>query len=101
LGVLADWKGISERTGRDDLVFYSKGRDGRIGTVDLSTGFKNFLKTLTENGDGEGLRLSSENKARTLYSLRHFYAVSRLKQGVDVVCPPRSGPPIGLDSTRF
>jgi len=31
-----------------------------------------------------GLRLSQDGKARTLYSLRHFYAVSRLKQGVDV-----------------
>ena len=30
------------------------------------------------------MRTSSDGKARTLYSLRHFYAIQRLKQGVDI-----------------
>jgi hypothetical protein len=52
--------------------------------VDLSTGFKNFLKTLYVEGGSDGMLLSSAQKPRTLYSLRHFYAISRLRQGVDV-----------------
>ena len=35
-------------------------------------------------GTAEGLRTSSDGTARTLYSLRHFYAIQRLKQGVDI-----------------
>ena len=35
-------------------------------------------------GRAEGLRTSSNGKARTLYSLRHLYAIQRFKQGVDV-----------------
>jgi hypothetical protein len=30
------------------------------------------------------LRLSVDGKARTLYSLRHFFAIQRLQQNVDV-----------------
>ncbi len=84
LGVLEEWKAVSQRTEKDDLVFYSAGRNGEIGTVDLSTSFKNFLKTLPVEGGSDGMLLSSAQKPRTLYSLRHFYAISRLRQGVDV-----------------
>ena len=53
-------------------------------TVDVSVAFKKFLMRVDyEKRDG-GLRLSQDWKARTLYSLRHFFAISRLKQGVDV-----------------
>jgi hypothetical protein len=75
---------VSRNAEKDDLVFYSAGRNGEIGTVDLSTGFKNFLKTLYVEGGSDGMLLSSAQKPRTLYSLRHFYAISRLRQGVDV-----------------
>ncbi len=84
LGVLEEWKAVSQRTEKDDLVFYSAGRDLEIGTVDLSTSFKNFLKTLSIEGGRDGMLLSAAQKPRTLYSLRHFYAISRLRQGVDV-----------------
>ena len=63
--------------------FYSE-RDGEVGQVDLSTAFKTFLKNIEHEGRAEGLRTSSDGKARTLYSLRHFYAIQRLKQGVDI-----------------
>lgn len=81
--VLEAYKSISGKTGSDDLVFYSE-RDGEVTEVDLSTAFKSFLKSIGVEGRAEGLRMSSDGKARTLYSLRHFYAIQRLKQGVDV-----------------
>ena len=83
IGVLDAFKGISNRTAGNDLIFYSE-RDGEVTDIDLSTAFKNFLKGIEFEGRGEGLRTSIDGKPRTLYSLRHFYAIQRLKQGVDV-----------------
>ena len=83
IGVLDDYKAISGRTDSSDLIFYSE-RDGGVTDIDLSTAFKNFLKGIACEGRAEGLRTSADGKARTLYSLRHFYAIQRLKQGVDV-----------------
>ena len=83
IGVLDDYKAISGRTDGSDLIFYSE-RDGVVTDIDLSTAFKNFLKGIACEGRAEGLRTSADGKARTLYSLRHFYAIQRLKQGVDV-----------------
>ena len=83
IGVLDSFKEVSGRTDNDDLLFYSE-RNGEVSVIDLSTAFKNFLKSIDYKGREEGLRTSSDGKARTLYSLRHFYAIQRLKQGVDV-----------------
>jgi integrase len=84
IGVLDEYKEASKHTGANDLIFYSENKKGEISTVDLSVSFKNFLRRCEYEGREEGLRLSHEGKARTLYSLRHFYAVQRLKQSVDV-----------------
>ena len=83
IGVLDEFKKKSGRNASNDLIFYSE-RDGEVGEVDLSTAFKTFLKNIDHEGREEGLRTSSDDKARTLYSLRHFYAIQRLRQGVDV-----------------
>jgi integrase len=83
IGVLDEFQKISGRIASNDLIFYSE-RDGEVGEVDLSTAFKTFLKNIDHEGRAEGLRTSSDDKARTLYSLRHFYAIQRLKQGVDI-----------------
>jgi integrase len=83
IGVLDEFKKVSGRNANDDLIFYSE-RDGEVGEVDLSAAFKTFLKNIDHEGRAEGLRTSSDGKARTLYSLRHFYAIQRLKQGVDI-----------------
>lgn len=83
IGVLDEFKKISGRNASNDLIFYSE-RDGEVGEVDLSTAFKTFLKNIDHEGREEGLRTSSDDKARTLYSLRHFYAIQRLKQSVDI-----------------
>ena len=84
IGVMDEYKEASKHTGANDLIFYSENGKGEISTVDLSVSFKNFLRRCEYEGREEGLRLSHEGKARTLYSLRHFYAVQRLKQSVDV-----------------
>ena len=81
--MLDDYKKVSGRTDSNDLIFYSE-RDGEVGEVDLSTAFKTVLENIDHEGRAEGLRTSSDDKARTLYSLRHFFAIQRLKQGVDV-----------------
>ena len=82
--VLNDYKEASSMTEDEDLIFYSSRKDGSIEPVDLSTQFKTFLKRCPYKDRPEGLRLSTDNKARTLYSLRHFYAIQRLQQNVDV-----------------
>lgn len=84
IGVLTEYKEISDYTEPDDLVFYSQMKTGEIGEVDLSTNFKTFLRRCEYKGREEGLRLSSNGKPRTLYSLRHFFAIQRLIQNVDV-----------------
>ena len=64
----------------EDLVFFSiiKG-ERRI--VDLSVSFKTFLmKCEYQNREG-GLRYAHDGSARTLYSLRHYYATDRLTEG--------------------
>ena len=83
IGVLEAYKEVSNRTDGHDLIFYSE-RDDEVGEIDLSTAFKTFLKSIDHEGRAEGLRTSSDGKARTLYSLRHFYAIQRLKQSVDI-----------------
>ena len=84
IGILDEFKEASKHTGQNDLIFFSENKDGYLSTVDLSTSFKNFLRRIEYENRKEGLRISIDNKARTLYSLRHFYAVSRLKQNVDI-----------------
>jgi len=84
IGVMDEYKAASKHNGANDLIFYSEQKDGSLSTVDLSVSFKNFLRRCEYEGREEGLRLSKDGKARTLYSLRHFYAIARLKQNVDV-----------------
>jgi len=84
IAVMDEYKALSQYTGDDDLIFYSVKTDGSVGVVDMSANFKSFLRSCDYKDRKEGLRFSKDGKARTLYSLRHFYAVSRLKKGVDV-----------------
>ena len=81
--VINDYKELCEDTADSDLVFFNV-YNGVKSTVDVSVAFKKFLTRVDYEKREGGLRLSHDGKARTLYSLRHFFAVSRLKQGVDV-----------------
>ena len=81
--ILHDFKELCEETSSDELVFFNIYKNIKS-TVDLSVAFKKFLRRVDYDKREQGLRLSHNGKARTLYSLRHFFAISRLKQGVDV-----------------
>ncbi|MDA1024211.1 MAG: hypothetical protein O2817_12855 [Proteobacteria bacterium] len=83
LKVMGKFREISPRNGPNDLIFFSE-KDGDISPADLSVSFKSFLKRVQYEGREEGLRLSADGKPRTLYSLRHFYAIDRLTHGTDV-----------------
>ena len=52
--------------------------------MNLSKQFQTFLTRCPYEDRKEGLHLSADGKSRTLYSLRHFYAIQRLQQNVDV-----------------
>ena len=68
-----------------DLVFGSKRQgEDRLSPVDFSKQFQNFLIRCPYKNRKEGLRFSADGKSRTLYSLRHFFAIQRLQQNVDV-----------------
>jgi integrase len=85
IGVLNEYKEASQHTNDNDLVFYSaREPDEETRPVDLSTNFKTFLKRCPFENREEGLRLSVDGKARTLYSLRHFFAIQRLQQNVNI-----------------
>ena len=85
IGVLDEYKKSSPHTEDNDLVFGSPRDVGdEITPVDLSTQFRNFLTRCPYEDRKEGLRLSADGKARTLYSLRHFFAIQRLQQNVDI-----------------
>ena len=81
--VINDYKDLCEDTAGSDLVFFNI-YHGVKSAVDVSVAFKKFLMRVDYEKREGGLRLSHDGKARTLYSLRHFFAISRLKQGVDV-----------------
>ena len=77
--VLDEYKKESKHTKDSHLVFYNE-KKNRIGPVDLSKNFKTFLKNCEYENRKDGLLYSADGKTRTLYSLRHFYAIQRLKQ---------------------
>lgn len=97
--LIAEWKALCEANGystdNDRLVFFSTQARRKRGSVrqqvdkqevqnqvvDLSTTFKTFLANCNYQNREGGLRFSSKGKARTLYSLRHFYATQRLESG--------------------
>lgn len=96
--LLQQWKELCEQNGyatdNDRLVFFSTNARKQNGSrkkidkhiiqnevVDLATNFKTFLMQCNYQNREDGLRFSSKGKARTLYSLRHFYASQRLESG--------------------
>lgn len=84
IGVLREFRNLSKFDQNSDLIFGRQRADGQIVPVDLSTTFKEFLKKCPYKNRPQGLRMDDNGKPRPLYSLRHFYAVSRLRNHVDV-----------------
>ena len=83
ISVIRSFRDLCEKTAPNDLVFFNEYK-GQRDAVDLSVAFKKFLERVDYEGREGGLRYSQNGKARTLYSLRHWYAISRLKQGMDI-----------------
>lgn len=85
IGVLNEWRDLSEFTEDEDLIFYSAAKAKTEGCVevDMSSNFKAFLKSVPYKNKPDGLLKGEKERARSLYSLRHFYATVRLKKGVD------------------
>jgi integrase len=78
------WKKHTEFSGKEDLIFYNTDTDGIQKTCDLSTTFRDFLKSMAVEGKKDGLLKNADGEKRTLYSLRHTYATFRLESGVEV-----------------
>lgn len=74
---LIEWKKETEFADDNDLVFYTKDKNGNQKICDVSVSFKTFLTKID-------LLKGSDNKNRTLYSLRHSYATMRLEDGAEV-----------------
>ena len=74
---LIEWKKETEFANDNDLVFYTKDKNGNQKICDVSVSFKTFLTKID-------LLKGSDNKNRTLYSLRHSYATMRLEDGAEV-----------------
>ena len=85
IGVLDEYRKLTPYNNDTDLVFGSKKKgEDSFTPVDLSKQFQTFLTRCPYEHRKEGLRFSADGKSRTLYSLRHFYAIQRLQQNVDV-----------------
>ena len=84
LGVMRNWRELSQFKGDSDLIFYSaaKTHEGCF-EVDMSANFKAFLKSVPYTNREGGLLKGEKGKNRTFYALRHLYATYRLKKGVD------------------
>ena len=74
---LIKWKEETDFADNNDLVFYTKDTNGNQKICDVSVSFKTFLSKI-------GLLKGTDNKSRTLYSLRHSYATMRLEDGAEV-----------------
>jgi len=83
--VLDKWKKETEFGKKTDLVFYSAhyAKHGQR-EVELGNAFKNYLKSVEYEGREDGLYRDKDSNARTLYSLRHWYATKRIEAGTSV-----------------
>jgi len=82
---LKEWRAISRFNGDQDLVWY--GHYSHEGTqspaTDMNKSFQSFLRLVTYKGRTNGLLDDGDNRRRSLYSLRHFYATQRVLNGVE------------------
>lgn len=78
VGYLEKVKEISKFTGPQDYVFASSEGGPR---TDFNKTFTKFLSLIPYEGRAEGLLRDADGDKRTLYSLRHYYATTRLEKG--------------------
>lgn len=73
---MTEWLSISHYKDDQDYVWYGMSKEGEKQKVatDLNKTFQSFLKTVAYKGRQNGLLFDADEKRRSLYSLRHFYA---------------------------
>lgn len=82
---LREWREKSRFKGDQDLVWYGQSAAGQpqSPSVDMNKSFQVFLKRVEYKGRKNGLLDDGDERRRSLYSLRHFYATQRVLNGVD------------------
>ena len=82
---LKEWRAISRFNGDQDLVWYGHNSDEgtQSPATDMNKSFQSFLRLVTYKGRTNGLLDDGDNRRRSLYSLRHFYATQRVLNGVE------------------
>ena len=80
---LGTWLAITPTTNPQDFVWQGQGKVGgtSIRSSDFNKTFQSFLRTIPYRGRVDGLLCDAEGQRRTVYSLRHTYATSRLLHG--------------------
>lgn len=81
---LANWRKISPHTAKGDWVWFGQQHDtnGKAKQIgDLNKSFQKVLQAIDVEGREGGLLYDRDGDRRSLYSLRHTYATSRLEKG--------------------
>jgi hypothetical protein len=83
--VLKQWRQISRYNGDQHFIWYgqSKANTDQAASSDLNKTFQDFLKRIEYKGRADGLLYDGDERRRSLYSLRHFYATERVLSGVE------------------
>jgi hypothetical protein len=84
IGLMKEWRSISHFPDDQHLVWYGNSKAGaeQKQITDLNKTFQAFLKTVAYKGREDGLLNDARGRRRSLYSLRHFYASTRVRAGV-------------------
>jgi integrase len=84
VGLMKEWRSISHFPDDQHLVWYGGSKAGgeQKQVTDLNKTFQAFLKTVAYKGREDGLLNDARGRRRSLYSLRHFYASTRVRAGV-------------------
>ena len=74
------------RDRNNDLVFFGQSRAAtdQVRFSDLNKSFQTFLERCPYENRPRGLLFSKENEKRSIYSLRHTYATSRINAAVNI-----------------
>ena len=83
---LLAWRQTTTFKQNNDLVFFGQSRacTDQVRFTDLNKSFQTFLERCPYENRDRGLLFSKENEKRSLYSLRHTYATSRINAAVNI-----------------
>ena len=83
---LIQWRQTTTFQQNNDLVFFGQSRAStdQVRFTDLNKSFQTFLERCPYENRDRGLLFSKENEKRSIYSLRHTYATSRINAAVNI-----------------